>query len=299
MTLLRSFDEFRETARAAALAAGFFDGVHTGHQRILAGAARRPQSFALTFTQHPSLLLTPANPCKILTPLDVRLELLAATGITGCLLLDFTPELASLSPREFVSRLGPNVRSFHCGENWRFGKGGAGTPAFLKGAGFEVETLPPALWRGEPVSSTRVRAAVCEGALDAAERMLGRPWFIRETAQPGRAVGRTLGVPTLNFHPRSEIMPPVGVYAVRVRFAGERAWRGGVANYGFRPTFPDRPEAPVLEVHFFDAPGRETNGLVADTAFVRRLRGERVFESPAALAAQLRADRAQAAEALR
>ena len=293
MMIFRSIAEFQNAAardaHGIALATGFFDGVHRGHQRILSRA-----SHALTFTQHPTRLLAPANARKLLTPLDVRLELLAATGITGCLLLDFTPELAQQSPEQFIAGLGPNIRSFHCGENWRFGRNGAGTPALLAKLHFTVHVAPPALWRNEPVSSTRIRDAIRDGALHDAERMLGRPYFIRETIVPGRAIGRTLNFPTLNIHPCAEILPPVGVYAVRARFAGEFTWRGAVANFGFRPTFPDRPPTPVLEVHLLNPPIRETTGLTADIAFIQRLRDERAFPSPEALATQLRADCAHA-----
>ena len=336
MLIYRTISEFQNAAardaHGIALATGFFDGVHRGHQRILSRA-----SHALTFTQHPTRLLAPANARKLLTPLDVRLELLAATGITGCLLLDFTPELAQQSPEQFIAGLGPNIRSFHCGENWRFGRNGAGTPALLAEVGrgvharlrasapdvlptsvigcpcrrggaqapfglralpstfnFSVHIAPPALWRGEPVSSTRIRDAIRNGSLHDAERMLGRPYFIRETIVPGRAIGRTLNFPTLNIHPCAEILPPVGVYAVRARFAGEFTWRGAVANFGFRPTFPDRPPTPVLEVHLLAPPIRETTGLTADIAFIHRLRDERAFPTTEALATQLRADCAHA-----
>jgi len=298
MQLCRTLSEFQNVTRGVAFAAGFFDGVHLGHQRVIRSAQRCGEAWALTFAQHPSELLTPETPQKLLTPLDVRLELLAASGLAGCLLLDFTPELAAMPPHGFVASLGKNIRSFHCGETWRFGCRGAGTPELLRELGFTVGTVPSALWRGEAVSSTRVRDAVRGGDLPLATRMLGRDYFIREQIVAGRAIGRKLGVPTLNISPRAEVLPPLGVYAVRLRFKGELTWRDGMANFGFRPTFSDTPETPVLEVHLFSAPGRETNGLVADVAFVTRLRGERAFESPEALVAQLHQDRLDAEKAL-
>jgi riboflavin kinase/FMN adenylyltransferase len=298
MQLCRTLSEFQYVAGDVAFAAGFFDGVHLGHQRVIRSAQRCGAAWALTFAQHPSELLTPEAPQKLLTPLDVRLELLSATGLAGCLLLDFTPQLATMSPRKFVASLGKNIRSFHCGETWRFGCCGEGTPGLLRELNFQVETVPSALWRGEPISSTRIRDAVRGGELEVATRMLGRPYFIREKIVAGRAVGRKLGVPTLNILPRADVLPPLGVYAVRARFKGERAWRDGMANFGFRPTFSDTPETPVLEVHLFSAPGRETNGLTLDVAFVARLRGERAFESKEALVAQLRKDHLDAEKML-
>ena len=295
MQLCRSISEFQNTARNAAFAAGFFDGVHLGHQRVIASAlATGHEAWALTFAQHPSKLLAPQNPRKLLTPLETRLELLAATGLTGCLLLDFSRQLASMPPREFIAGLGNVVRSFHCGENWRFGFRGEGTPTMLREMGFYVEVVPAALWRGEPVSSTRIREAVQSGALEDAAQMLGRPHSVRGTVARGRAVGRAMGVPTLNVVASADVPPPHGVYAARVRFKNEIAWRDAVANFGFRPTFADRPDEAVLEAHLFEAPECETYGLDVEVAFVARLREERAFESPAALAEQIKIDRERA-----
>ena len=300
MRLLRAIADFRAAGRDVAFAAGFFDGVHLGHRRVIESArARGGEAWALTFARHPSTVLAPGNPRPLLTPLDARLELLAAAGLDGCLLLDFTPRLASMPPREFVESLGPNARSFHSGAAWRFGHNGAGTPGLLRAWNHDVEVVPAVLWRGEPVSSTRVRGAVLAGDLDAAAHMLGRPYSIREAVIPGRAIGRGLGAPTLNFSPVADVLPPHGVYAARVRLPGDAEPRGGVANFGFRPTFPDRPDAPVLEVHLFDPPGRDTQGLAVEIQFAARLRDERAFDSPAALAAQIRRDCDAARQAFR
>ncbi len=310
MLLLRTTSDFRNTARNVAFAAGFFDGVHTGHQRVIhaaqaAARARNGEAWAFTFAQHPTTLLTPGRHRKLLTPLDIRLELLAETGLHGCLLLDFNAQLAAMTPEDFVAALtschGP-VRSFHSGDNWRFGRGGTGTPPRLRELGaslnFDVETVPAALWRDEPVSSTRIRHAILAGHLDEAAHMLGRPYRIRETIVHGRAIGRAIGVPTLNIMPRAEVLPPLGVYAVRVQLDDDAAWHDGVANFGFRPTFADRPDAPVLEVHLLAPPDRDTYGLAVEIAFVTYLREERAFASPAALADQIRVDRKNAETAL-
>lgn len=306
MKLLRSITAFRHGARRVAFAAGFFDGVHTGHQRVIgaaqtAAAEAGGEAWALTFEPHPSHILSPAAPRKLLTPLGERLELLAETGLHGCLLLAFDATLAALPPEDFVaaltSRHGPVV-SFHSGGNWRFGRAGTGTPDFLRSLapdyGFRVDVQPPVLWQDLPVSSTRIRAAILTGDLDAAAAMLGRLYRVRERTVPGRAIGRTLGAPTLNIQPASDVLPPPGVYAVRVRLGDETVWRGAVANFGFRPTFSDRPGAPVLEAHLFEPPPHGTCGGDIEIAFAARLRDERAFPSPAALAGQIQEDRLQA-----
>ena len=141
---------------------------------------------------------------------------------------------------------------------------------------------------GLPVSSTRIRAAIQKGELADAAAMLGRSYSIRETVVHGRGVGRKLGMATANVHPAAEVLPPLGVYAVRT-WIGDRAV-DGVASLGFRPTFADaRPETPILETHFLDFDG-DLYGATLDIAFIARLREERKYATPEALMRQVRRD---------
>jgi riboflavin kinase/FMN adenylyltransferase len=295
---------FRALRGPVVLAAGFFDGVHRGHARVLGMAMRlarrlRGQAWALTFDQHPLAVLAPGRRPPLLTPLEVRLERLAAAGLDGCLLLPFTRALAALPPADFVAELGgrngPLVRVL-CGANWRFGANAAGNPRILerlgRERGFGVTVVPAARHDGRSISSTRIREAIQAGRLEDAARMLGRPYSIREVVVRGRGVGRTLGMATANVHPSAEVLPPLGVYAVRT-WIGDRPV-DGAAGLGFRPTFPDaRPEAPVLEVHLFDFAG-DLYGATLDIAFLKRLRGERRYATPAALMRQVQRDLAAA-----
>ena len=287
------------------LAAGFFDGVHVGHRAIFAAArelaaARGAATWALTFDPHPLAVLAPERAPALLTPGGMRFEALAAAGLDGCLRVPFTRALAALAPDAFVSRvLAPvaaraGTLAVVAGPNWRFGAGRAGSLASLP---FETSEVPFAVRDGAPVSSSRVRAAVAAGDLAAAAAMLGRPHETREAALPasqGRGVGAALGAPTANVFPAGPVLPPPGVYALDVRLPGENAPRRAVANYGFRPTFPGaRPDRPLLEIHVPGFSG-DLHGAPLSVCWLARLRDERAFASPAALAGQIRADAAAA-----
>ena len=293
-------ERFRAQRGPIVLAAGFFDGVHIGHRLVLDNAVREArrrhgQAWALTFDQHPLSILEPEHRPPLLTPLEVRLEQLAASGIDGCLVLPFTLALAALTPAEFVARLcgrAHHVVTIRCGANWRFGSGATGDITELarlgKQHGFHVAVVRAANYHKRPVSSTRIREAIQRGNLTNATAMLGRPYSIRETVVRGRGLGRTLGMATANVHPSAEVLPPIGVYAVRT-WIGDRAVNG-VASLGFRPTFADaRPQTPLLETHFLDFEG-DLYGATLDIAFIARLRDERTYPSPAALMTQIRRD---------
>lgn len=297
----RQLEEFR---RPLILAAGFFDGVHLGHQSVLAGAVARSrecggEAWALTFDQHPTSLLAPDRRPPLLTPLPIRLELLERTGVDGCLLLPFNRELSAMTPAAFVDFICGDhngIAEIRCGENWTFGAARAGNPRLLtelgRRHGFEVVVTPAALYNGEPISSTRIRRTIQSGAVDEAARMLGRPHSIRETVVRGRGLGRAIGMATANLHPAAEVMPAVGVYVVRT-WLGDRPC-DGVAGLGWRPTFADaRPAAPVLEIHLLDFEG-DLYGATLDVAFLARLRDEVKFPDAASLMEQVRRDIAQA-----
>ena len=306
MRIVRRPEETEVGPGGAVLAAGFFDGVHVGHRAILRAARewardRGAAAWALTFDPHPLAVLAPERAPALLTPGGMRFEALAAAGLDGCLRVPFTRALASLAPDAFVSRvLAPvaaraGALAVVAGPNWRFGAGRAGSLASLP---FETREVPFAVRDGAPVSSSRVRAAVAAGDLAAAAAMLGRPHETRETALPasqGRGVGAALGAPTANVFPAGPVLPPPGVYALDVTLPGETAPRRAVANFGYRPTFPDaRPDRPLLEIHVLgDVPG-DLHGAPLSLAWLRRLRDERAFASPADLAAQIRADAAAA-----
>ena len=198
------------------LAVGFFDGVHVGHQRILAHA-----DAALTFTNHPATVFAPDRAPRLLMTTEERLAAISVQGVRRVIARDFTPALAAQPPQAFADSLRrdfPDLDEVFCGPNWTFGAGGAGTADLLRALGFQVTVVPFATWRREPVSSTRIRAALGEGDVAAAAAMLGRPYSASGRVVGGKGEGRALGFPTLNIVPSLGDLPLVhGVYALRRR----------------------------------------------------------------------------------
>jgi riboflavin kinase/FMN adenylyltransferase len=284
---------------------GMFDGVHLGHRAILARNIARAKELGavptvVTFRRHPKRVLLGRSP-RTLTTLEHRLELFRLAGIEHAVALTFDDELSRLSAEDFTTRFlvdGLGVRAFVLGFDSKFGHGRRGTPELLRGMGFDIEVVERVLVADRAVSSTAIREAVELGDLDAAERMLGRPVSVVGHIVRGDARGRTIGFPTANLDVHHELHPPVGVYACRARLlaSGHQAEAAfqAVANIGYRPTVEDeRPDAPLVEVHLFDFDG-DLYGRRMELSFVRRLRGERRFESLDALKQQIARDCDQA-----
>lgn len=292
------------TEAGAFVAAGFFDGVHLGHAAVLGAAlsgarAAGLEAWVFTFARHPRAFLSPGGTPPLLCPPEKRLDIFRGMGFDGVCLIDFDAEIAALPPEAFALRLKrtfPALARLCCGENWRFGNGGAGTAATLArdGAelGFAVEAVPVVLFDGATISSTRIRAAVAAGNLAGASAMLGRRHTISGKVLRGRRVGSANGIATANIGTGGLAIPPLGVYAVEARVADETF--GGVADIGWRPTFPDaRPDEPIVEAHLFGTE-RELYGETMEIAFLKFLRAERAFPTKDALFAQIAEDIAAA-----
>ncbi|WP_186420697.1 bifunctional riboflavin kinase/FAD synthetase [Bosea sp. CS1GBMeth4] len=283
--------------RGLVLALGNFDGVHRGHAELarVAGAMaaeRGTQAAALTFEPHPRSLFRPEQPVFRLTPEPVKVELLAGLGLSPSFVVPFDRAVAGIPAEAFVDelllgRLG--AAGLVCGYDFHFGKARTGSPEMLQAraghAGVPVAVVPPFAFRGEPVSSTLVRAALEAGDVGHAAALLGRPWFVRGEVAHGDKRGRELGYPTANMHLARDCRLRFGIYAVRMKIDG--AWRDGVASFGSRPTFDDG--APRLETFVFDFSG-DLYGRTVDVAFVAFLRGEAKFDTLEALIAQMDAD---------
>lgn len=308
--VLHRLADLPRTGQPLCLAAGFFDGVHRGHQRVIAAAVRRAARWGgacwvLSFDVHPRKVVRPGEAPVLLTDSAGKARLFEAAGAAGCLLLPFTPELAAQSPRRFLDQLhraAPDWRHIAVGADWRFGRGGRGDVALLtaygRAHGIAVEAVRPVVRAGMPVSSTRVREAIRRGAVGEARALLGRPFSLQGRVVRGGRWGRRLGWPTANLEARHEIRPADGVYACRVQLPDGSCWPG-VVNIGRRPTLqPVSGPAPILEVHLIGFRGN-LYGREIVLFFQSRLRGERPFDSPAALAAQIRRDVQMAAARLR
>ena len=287
--------------RRAVYAIGNFDGVHLGHRSVLARARALAQqqgvpSAALTFEPHPADFFAGRPVVFRLTPLAQKSAGIADCGLTGLVSLTFDASLAALSAESFVEdvlirRL--DVSGLVVGADFHFGKGRSGSPQFLQAAGerygFGVEIAQKVEDGAEVISSSGVRRALERGDIDAATRMLGRPYTVSGVVVGGQQLGRTLGVPTANL-----ALPPTnrlafGVYAVRARL-GERRLNG-VASFGVRPTVDSG--APLLETFLFDF-NADIYGQTLEVEIVARIRPELKFDGLEALKAAMQSDIAAA-----
>jgi len=286
---------------------GAFDGVHRGHRAVLAEIVRRARaqglaSLIVTFDPHPLEVVNPPAAPRLLTLPAERRELLEALGLDRIELLPFTPELARLAPEEFVRRVLRaqfGMRELVLGYDHGFGRGRTGDVALLRQLaredGFSVDVVEAVRDDGQPISSSLIRTAVAHGDLAAAERWLGRRYGATGVVERGAGRGRTIGVPTLNLAPPDprKLLPPDGVYAVRVNWRG--ASYGGMMNQGPRRTFGITARA--LEIHLFDFAG-ELYGETVTVEWVRRLRDVQTFPSREALVAQIGRDAVAARQVL-
>ncbi|MDE2404959.1 MAG: bifunctional riboflavin kinase/FAD synthetase [Sphingomonadales bacterium] len=284
--------------RGAVLALGNFDGFHLGHQAVVGAAldwARdegRPCIVA-TFDPHPVRVFQPdAEPFR-LTTLDQRQDLFEAAGADAMLVFHFTAAMAATPAEGWISdmlaaQLG--AAGVVTGEDFTFGKGRGGNPRVLGevGAGFglRARAVPAVIEGGEPVSSSRIRAALKTGDCEAATRLLTRPFAIRHTVQHGDKLGRTIGFPTANLALGAYLRPRYGIYAVTGRLPDGRLLNGA-ANLGIRPSFD--PPKELLEPHFFDFSG-DLYGQEIEVALHHFLRPEAKFDSLDALTVQMQRD---------
>ena len=289
------------------LAVGMFDGVHRGHQaviRLAVEAARAAGGTAgvLTFWPHPSVVLRPASPTRVMQDPSAKAEVLRRLGVDLILTEPFSAGIADVEAEEFVTWLKvrlPGLAGLYVGENFRFGRGRRGEVALLaqtgREAGIAVVVAPPVQIDGAPVSSTRIRALLAAGEMGVVAGLLGRSYESCGPVVPGKRLGRTLGFPTLNLVWSPPAAPRFGVYAVRVRGASGPV-RPGVANYGVRPTV-ERATEPRLEVHVLgECPW--TEGEVLTVEWEQFLRPEKAFPDVAALRRQILQDCAAARSVL-
>jgi riboflavin kinase/FMN adenylyltransferase len=291
--------------KGAVAAIGNFDGVHRGHRAVIEAALSRSgtigvPAIAVTFEPHPRNVLRPSDPVFRLTGEAEKLRLLAATGLSGALVLTFNTAFAALTAEEFVSRIlvgRLGIRGATIGFDFHFGHQRGGSPAFLaeQGAryGFSVDTAPPLEDEGRPVSSSSIRAALADGRVVEAAELLGYPWFAAGRVVKGDQRGRTLGFPTANIALDPHCGLKHGIYAVRIRIAG--VLHDGVASFGTRPTFDNG--APLLEVHVFDFAG-DLYGQQIDVAFIGWIRPELKFDDVDALVQRMNEDARRARAAL-
>ncbi len=298
------FADARPTgAPRTAVAIGNFDGVHLGHQALLAEARARARApgtaVALTFTPHPARVLAPSKAPPLIMPLDRRLALLAQAGAEVAVVQPFTRAFAAVEAQSFVVDV--LVRDLGAadvvvGYDFTFGRGRGGNVERLRewGAalGVSVTVIPAVTVDGAPCSSTRIRALVAAGEMRGAAALLGRPFEVEGVVVRGAARGRTLGFPTANLAPETELAPRLGIYAARARVCEDHtvgpAFVAAV-SIGRNPTFETDGAPVTVEAHLLDFAG-DLYGRRLRLELVEWLRDEQRFASVDALVAQIAAD---------
>lgn len=249
------------------LAVGIFDGVHLGHQAVIETALQLSKrtggrTAVLTFDPHPSRLFSPQRPTLLMTTFAQKVEKLGRLGIEAVIQKPFHQEFAALPADAFLPWLKqaqPRLASLHIGDNFRFGKGRLGDVATLVSSGaplgVTVFSTPRLCVNGDPVTSTRIRKLLVDGRIVEANQLLGDPYAFTGPALPGRALGRSIGFPTLNLSHAPELSPRHGVYVASLTSAEGREFQA-VANFGLRPTVEAAAPAPLLEVHALMEPAQ-------------------------------------------
>jgi len=287
-----------QVAGPTCLVLGNFDGVHIGHQAILAAAAleagrTRAELTAITFEPHPRTVIEPGRSLPLLSPFELKRRLLVESGVDRLWVIPFDERVRRMSPDTFMDRLRDRLRieTMVVGPTFSIGKGAEGRLDFLREyasrGGFSVGLVDALLWEGEAVSSSAIRSRLAEGALGAVGAMLGRPFQVLGVVVHGDGMGRQLGFPTANLElPSLQALPPDGVYVMELELAtGERLQ--AVGSLGTRPHFGGQERR--FEVHCLEDPG-DLYGEMVRVSVLRLLRPQEKFASDHALVERMTRD---------
>lgn len=278
--------------KKAVVALGVFDGVHLGHKNILEAAVKKArstggESVVLTFWPHPQKE-------ESLYSLEHRLRLIGALGIDACIVINFNRRFAMVKAQDFIKNIlfkKIGARYVYVGENFRFGRNAQGDCGTLEKLSaiynFKVKIFRIIKINNRPVSSTHIRFLIKKGDLNAARRLLTRRVSVLGTVIRGIRLGRRLGFPTANIDPHHEVIPPKGVYAVRIIFGDEKF--KGACYIGGRPTLKPRRPKTNIEVYVFNL-NKNIYGKYLEIQFIKKLRDDKKFNSLAALAKQIKKD---------
>jgi riboflavin kinase / FMN adenylyltransferase len=286
---------------------GNFDGVHRGHQWVIAEVVSRARqlgipSIAITFDPHPARVLRPDSVRPMITPLAQKLELLEATGLDALLLLPFTTDLSRKSARSFATEVLQqtlHVTELHEGENFRFGYQAEADIESLETLGrelnFKVRVYTPRSLRNQPISSSRIRELLAQGDVSHARALLGRPFAVASTPASGRGYGTRYTVPTINLAPYAELLPANGVYitSLTVGSGPSAETFEAVTNIGNRPTFGADSfavESHLLNFHPLEGDQALSEQTPLTLTFLKRLRPEIRWPNPEALREQIGRD---------
>jgi riboflavin kinase / FMN adenylyltransferase len=286
-----------------AIALGYFDGVHLGHQKVINTAKSIAEisgwkSAVMTFDPHPSVVLgKSAQSIKYISPLKDKIDLLANLGIDYLFIVHFTHEFANLLPQEFIDQylITLNVKHVVAGFDFAYGRMGKGTMETLPFHSrnlFESTIVPKYAQADVKVSSTLIRSEIQAGNMENLPALLGRFYSTSGIVVHGDKRGRTIGFPTANIEVSDDyLIPPTGVYAVRVKI--DQTWFNGVCNRGYKPTFYQDLIKQTIEAHIFDFSG-DIYGETVSVEWHRRLRSEQKFDGIEQLVAQIEKDKQNA-----
>lgn len=303
MKILYGYRDLKDKLKDPIIAIGIFDGIHIGHKRVIKKILNLPgkgrDRVVVTFDPHPQTVLCPEKTPPRIMSLEHRLFILGKMGISATIVIRFTDFIAMMSPEEFISRVikAIGARTVYVGSNFHFGKGKSGNVETLKelgnSSGVDVRIVGPVKKGGRVISSTWLRKLISAGNILKAEELLRRPVSVLGAVVSGDRRGTVLGVPTANIDPHHEVIPPAGVYAVKVDAGGKLF--DGVLNIGFRPTFYGRKNTsgkrkePQIEVHLVDFKG-DLYGKNIEIFFIKKLRREKKFKNDGKLKIQIKKD---------
>lgn len=299
MKIIHAPNELKAGNEKVSLAIGFFDGVHLGHQQILRHAISNARqhdavSVAITFDQHPNVIVAPNRIPPLIYSLPKKLQAIESLGVEYTLLIHFDKQFSRLTGEEFVRKLSrefKKIDSVCVGADFVFGHKRAGNVALLKKMGadlhFQVHGLSAVSLDGKIVNSTRIRELIRDGDLDAASQMLGRPYTISGKIIQGDKLGQTLSFPTANLDTTGLVLPPNGVYAARTSIKN-KIYRVAL-NIGTRPTIATGKRELRVEAHLLDFDG-DLYGEILQLEIGDKLRDERHFGSKDELQTQISKD---------
>jgi riboflavin kinase/FMN adenylyltransferase len=286
---------------------GVFDGLHIGHQRIMAKVVERAKTLGvvptvITFDPHPRAVLHPESAPPLLQTLDQRLANFDVLGIEQTIIIPFDKEFAAIEADRFLNEIVRErlqAKEVYLGKGFAFGKERKGNIELLRSMsaenGFFADEVDEVTLRGTRVSSSTLRKLLNEGRVNLARRMLGRPYGVEGVIVHGAKRGRTLGFPTANLKPHNRVIPKFGVYATAALVDG--VWRRSITNIGIRPTFENDNELSI-ETYIFDYDD-DLYGDSIRVRFLHRIRDERKFSGIDELKAQIEKDTLRAANYFR
>jgi riboflavin kinase/FMN adenylyltransferase len=297
----------KKNFKNAVLAIGVFDGVHLGHQALIKAAIRRARIIhgdpvVMTFMPHPVSVLRPEIRLAYINSLPYRIRLIQELG-AGCIVVPFTKQFSRLTPQKFIERCLVKYvqpKEIFVGDDFRFGRNRGGTLNGFQAAGqnhgFKVNVVSVVKGGRKKIGSSAIRRLIIQGKLRAASKLLGRNFAIMGRVVKGDGRGKRLGFPTANIHIGRELVPPLGVYAVKVR-VGARIFHG-MANVGRRPSFCGPYGDVNVEAHLFGFKGTLYRKEII-VEFIKKIRNEKTFASPDQLTARLQNDKRKAQPILR